>query len=305
MISKYCCIKKYIIILIGLFLTSLAFGQSKTDINTCDRLKAEVFEPGQISTQEEYEFGISLTQRNNEAYFGVRLNEDWKAEIRYSKFEKGKWSNSQRLPLDTSYTYNDPFLNDAEDKLYFVSNRPINGIGKPKDFDIWYLEKSESGWSKPIHTGNVLNSAKDEFYVTISKKGTVYFVSNRHTKNEEDRWNHDIYYSEFINGKYQQAIRLNDLVNSESFECDPYISPDESFLIFSSSRPGGFGEGDLYIAFKNMNGEWTKPINMGEKINTSYHEFCPQISKDGKYFFYTSKGDIYKISSKIINELKH
>lgn len=44
---------------------------------------------------------------------------------------------------------------------------------------------------------------------------------------------------------------------------DPFIAPDESCLIFSSNRPGGYGSNDLYISFRNDNDTWTAPRNMG------------------------------------------
>ncbi|MEL7005834.1 MAG: hypothetical protein AAFN93_24360 [Bacteroidota bacterium] len=43
---------------------------------------------------------------------------------------------------------------------------------------------------------------------------------------------------------------------------------------------------------------------MGDKINSEGHELCPFVSKDGKYFFYSSKKDIYWVSTVIINEMR-
>ncbi len=182
---------------------------------------------------------------------------------------------------------------------------PLEKFGEPKDFDIWYMQKTAKGWSAPKHTGDVINSDKDEFYVSISNNGTVYFVSNRHTLGENDQWDFDIYYSVIKDGKYREPVRLNLTINSVYFECDPFIAPDESYLVFSSSRPGGFGEGDLYICFKEKDNKWSKPINMGEKINTEFHEFCPQVTKDGLKFLYTSKGDIYYINTLILEGIKN
>lgn len=59
-------------------------------------------------------------------------------------------------------------------------------------------------------------------------------------------------------------------------------------LIFTSERPGGLGSGDLYISFIDEEGNWTKAKHMGDKINTPGSEYCPMISPDGKYLFFTS-----------------
>jgi hypothetical protein len=271
------------------------------DVN---KIVPEKLLPDIVSTELGYEFGSAFNKIYNKLYFGVRLNKEWQAEIRFSEKIENVWSKPQKLNLPDKYTYNDPFLTESENNLYFVSNQPLKGTGEPKDFDIWFMEKTENGWSKPINAGQIINSEKDEFYVSISDNGTMYFVSNSHTKTEEDKWNFDIYYSEYQNNEYSKPITLSPVVNSDYFECDPFISNDESYLIFCSSKPGGYGEGDLYISFKNTKNEWNEPINMGEIINTEFHEFCPQVTKDGKFLLYTSNGNLYKVSTEIIKKLE-
>ncbi|MBG6129007.1 hypothetical protein IWQ47_000301 [Aquimarina sp. EL_43] len=110
--------------------------------------------------------------------------------------------------------------------------------------------------------------------------------------------------SKSINGEFQKAITLGDSINTSNYEADVFVDPEETYVIFCARRPEGLGRGDLYISFKNTDGTWTKSINMGEKINTKNHELCPFVSKDGKYFFYTSNQDIYWVSTKIIDALR-
>lgn len=266
-------------------------------------LKPEIFAPGLISTDKEYEFGTAFSKKGDKMYYAVRLNEEWKAEIRYTQLKNGKWSLPIRLNLDNKYSYNDPFISCDEDKLFFISDRPINGVGDIKDIDLWYIEKNGGSWSEPINVGEYINSEKNEFYITLTNSGTLYFASNIHTK-KEDEWDYDIYYSKSVNGKFQDPVRMGKSVNSSYFECDAFISPEESYMIFCSSRPGGFGKGDLYICFKTKENNWSQAINMGKFINTDSHEFCPFVTKDGKYFFYSSNEDIYWVDAKIIDNFR-
>ncbi len=80
-------------------------------------------------------------------------------------------------------------------------------------------------------------------------------------------------------------------MNTEFSEHDPFVAPDESYLIFTSTRPGGFGREDLYIGYKKVDGSWTEPKNMGKTINSSGVDFCPMLSPDGKYLFFTRNID--------------
>ncbi|MBN1116112.1 MAG: PD40 domain-containing protein [Bacteroidales bacterium] len=298
-------------ILILIYLASTIVACSKKKVNTSTYLGlqppavvSQKFAPGIISTENEYEFGISINRAANKIYYAVRLNENWDAEIRCTEFIHDKWTKPGRLDLDSNFSYNDPFISLDEQKLYFMSNRPCTDTGKAKDSNLWYISKTETGWTKPENLGPRVNSEKDEFYPSISNSGKLYFASNIHTITEEDKWNFDIYYSAIEKGKYQKPMRLGEEINSKYFECDAFIAPDESYIIFCSSRPGGYGEGDLYISFRDEEGNWTKAQNAGDKINTEGHEFCPFVSKDGKYFFYSSAGDIFWVSTIFIKKLR-
>ena len=91
-----------------------------------------------------------------------------------------------------------------------------------------------------------------------------------------------------VNGKYTEAENLGDAINTQLNEFEPLIAPDQSFLIFmAGGRADGHGGFDLYISY-NRQGAWTKPVNLGDKINSSGNEYSPKISPDGSYFFWTS-----------------
>ena len=97
--------------------------------------------------------------------------------------------------------------------------------------------------------------------------------------------------------------------NYEEFNWTPYISPDESYLIFSSKRKDSRAFNDLYISFKQKDGGWSIPINMGDKINNGSHVRFPNVSPDGKYLFFTRdngdrRDDVYWMDAGIIDELR-
>jgi len=301
--------KIFVTILIIILFTRIVLGQTIA-VDSLRYLGQEppgltpkVFAPDIISTNNEYEFGSAFSINADKFYYAVRLNKDWKAEIRYTELHKGKWTKPKTMGLNGKYSFNDPFISQDGNKLYFISNKPLNGQGEAKDIDIWYMLKTDKAWSEPIHAGNTINSEKDEYYISISNTGTLYFVSNIHTS-EEDKWDFDIYYSKSEDGEFQAPVRMGNLINSTHFECDPFISPDETYLIFCSTRSGSYGEGDLYISFKDSEDKWTQVVNMGNIINTETHEFCPFVTKDGKYFFYSSNEDIYWVDVQIIEDLR-
>jgi hypothetical protein len=258
------------------------------------------FAPGLVSLVDQHEFGSVFSRNAKEFYFAVDIG--GKAEIRFMKLENGKWTRPVTLLADEVFSYNDPMLSPDEKKLFFISDRS-GKPGQKKDYDIWYVERNGDQWSLPVNAGAEINSDRNEYYVSFSDKGTMYFSSNRKFRDEwGDGFN--ICASAVSQGLFQEPSPLGDSVNTMHYEADVFIAPDESYLIFCADRPEGYGAGDLYISFKKSDGTWTRSKNMGERINTPGHELCPFISSDGKYFFYTSNQDIYWVNARIIDELR-
>lgn len=301
--------KIFLIIYVLTFFTKISTGQAviKNPLLCLNQeppgLSPKVFAPDIISTKNEYEFGIAVSDNADKIYYAVRLDEEWNAEIRFTELKDGIRTKPAKLFPNDTFSCNDPFLSTDENRLYFMSNKAENSNNDSTDSDLWYIRKTEKGWSEPVNLGMPVNSDKNEFYISFSNKGTIYFASNVHTT-DSNMWDYDIYYAEPENEKFKTPVRLNDSINTKYFEVDAFISPDETYMIFCSVRPGGYGEGDLYISFKNDDSTWSKAINPGETINTKHHEFCPFVTKDGKYLFYTSKGDIYWVDSQIIYNIR-
>ena len=90
----------------------------------------------------------------------------------------------------------------------------------------------------------------------------------------------------------------------------PFVAPDESFLLFSSTRSGSVGGSiDLHVAFRCADGGWGPPKNLGPAVNTIANERFPSISPDGKYLFFLRNdphgdADFYWIDAGIIAEAK-
>ena len=283
--------------------TSLVLAQSKASDNfkylnqAPPGLTPKVFAPGIVSLNDQLEFGSVFSKDGKEFYYAVDIH--GKAETRFMKYVDQKWTPSAKLIAGEKFSYNDPFLSTDETRLFFISDMPLAGNGEKKDYDIWYIQRTGGKWSDPQNAGHAINSDKNEYYISFSQKGSLYFSSNQGSAN-----NYDIYYSPVRNGAFEKAIKLGDAVNTQYYEADVFVAWDESYLIFCADRPEGNGKGDLYISFKSENGDWTKSKNMGKVINTAGHELCPFVTRDGKYLFYSSNNDIYWVSMDILKELR-
>ncbi len=209
----------------------------------------------------------------------------WKAVdalgVYHMKLEGSKWSQPEELKFSKEITdYRAPFFSPKGDKIFFLCKSTIPFSSAPAKVNLWYVEKKKDGWAKPKAICRDINCKNINWQVSVTGTGSLYF-------SVRDNGKEDIYYSKCSNGIYYEPEKLNDAINTEGMvETTPYISPDESYLIFSRMEVTKDGYSDLYVSFKQNDGTWSKARNLGKNINGEYHNLSPQVSPDGKYLFY-------------------
>ena len=206
--------------------------------------------------------------------------------IVFSKFEDGVWTPPQMAPFSGRYSDLEPAFSPDGSRLYFASNRPLEGLGRPKDYDIWSVEVGASEWGVPSNVGQPVNTDANEFYPSIATNGAIYFTAQR----QGSYGGEDIFRSERRGDAYTAPENIGPGVNTEHGEFNAFVAPDEHMILFSSfGRDDGQGGGDLYVSFRSEKGAWQPAVNLGETINTPSLEYCPSISPDGRYLFYSSR----------------
>ena len=257
----------------------------------------KLFAPGIISTRfHEHSYAV-FSPDGNEVYWSSLFISSYKykfpAGLLFMKLKK-RWSKPEYALISTNKDSGNPCFSFDGKKLYF-SSEEIGEDGK-RNSDIWFVKKTQNGWSKAKKIPGAVNSSRMERQGSITRNGTLYFLSYL----KGVKTNYGIYRSEFIDGKYQIPEALPEQINSKDHDWTPFISPDEDFLLWSSVRDGGFGSGDLYICFRSEKGEWSKAINLGPKINKNNNERFPGISPDGKYLFFVTD----QVSNELVNKKK-
>ena len=260
------------------FFSILCFSQSKSN---------QVFpflEP--IVSQFPNVRDLALTE--NEAIFSAQnVTGDLSVLVNVKKLND-QWSKLEVVSFSGQYFDIEPFFSEDGLTLYFVSNRPMDSSStETKDFDIWYVTRTalEAEWSTPKNIGFPINTKMNEFYPVVTKSKNLYFTLDNPELNQKD----DIYVSEYVNGKYSEPKRLGDGINSNGYEFNAFVSPDETFMIYTCyNREDGFGSGDLYISYRNSKG-WTQAKNMGSDINSDKMDYCPFVDSKTNTLYFTSK----------------
>jgi hypothetical protein len=112
----------------------------------------------------------------------------------------------------------------------------------------------------------------------------LYFSSSR----DGGLGGFDVYRARARGDSWEEPSNLGAVINTPGGEGDSYVAPDGSYLIVSTSREGGLGRNDLWVSFPGAEGEWGQMRNLGSGVNSGGIEYTPQVSRDGRYLFFTS-----------------
>ncbi len=158
-------------------------------------------------------------------------------------------------------------------------------IGMNEDF--YFSRKVNGTWQKgePI---DILNTPENEGAHNISADGKFLVFTD--CGGRKGYGSCDIFYSENIKGQWTPAKNIRSPINTSHWESQPSLSADGSEIYFCSSRPGGFGDSDIWVSKRNQDGTWGTPENLGENINTASAEQSPFIHPDGETLYFSSSG---------------
>ena len=263
---------------------SLYFGQKHPGMTP------KIFAPGIVST-DYFEFAITFSYDNTDIFFTRRTTYDSGGNsIMHSKYEDGILTIPRLASFSKeNYVELAPYCSPDELKVYFHSEREHPKTGKKmiNDEKIWYSIKTDVGWSEAKFLSGNLNKGW-VMGIAPSIEGTLYLCGEVENKNGVLR-------SVPINDEYNNVEQVLDGVH-------PYISPDESYIIFDVIGQN-WDETYLCISYRKENGEWSDKIKLPEIINGTKTECFGRMSPDGHFFFFNRNGDIYWISAEIIYNL--
>ncbi len=268
---------------------SLYFGQTPPG-NT-----PQVFAPGIVSLPGRREAVITFSPDGATVFFHIQFYpQPGTPYIMFSTYTNNHWTTPDSIPFTIGRTAAEPFFAYNGTRLYMYATNAINHVGVA---DLSYSEKQGTNWSNPISMGNPPNSEAYQYHPCIVGDTSIYFSSNAG----------DICRCQYTNSTYQSRVILPVPINHIGSQTwgDPYVSPTETYLIMKSIRPEGYGQNDLYIAYKKSDGTWTNPKNLGNIINTPGDETSGDITPDGLYMTYGRNNDLYWVSTGFIDSLKY
>lgn len=271
----------------------------------------ELFAPSIVNT-DSVELNAVFNNSMTEFFFTRIINGSF--VIHHSELIDGKWTSPQPIQMfadsEVLSTAVDMSLTPDGETMYFLGIYPRDSAVNATA-DIYSSQKINGKWQMATKVGHPISTEQyDEFYPVVVSDGSLYFVSNR----SGGIGKQDIYRAQYLgNGKFDTPVSIAPNVNTELGSGDTYVAPDESYLISGKRHPENPG---LYVSFKK-DGEWQPLIYLDEPINSEWTDFCPYMSPDGKYFFFSrrysdppesgwngvTEGEVYWVDAEVIFDL--
>jgi hypothetical protein len=233
---------------------------------------AQVFAPGLISDTRPHtweSWGTFSADGNTFCFCGghIQITENT---------DKG-WTAPERIkgiPKMSTCCYLSPDANS----IYFNCR-----YDPTQRYSLHHCTRTSEGWSLPQKMGPPFSSWGQHAGFSVAANNSIYFWSG---KMPDDQCHFMV--ALFAENTWAQPTQIP-IEQGNLWCCHPGIAPDESFIVFYSIGPGARGgtPTDLYLTLRRPDGTWTKPRNMGPRINSRYYEWGASISPDKKYLFFT------------------
>lgn len=253
-------------------------------------LTPEVFAPGIVSVNGRYEYGVSFSPELDEMYFSPTV--DGRSVVYFSKLENKRWTRPKKANFTNGKASDEfsAFVSPNGKRIYFTtydSKFPLK---------IWYVNRLNKGWSEATLLNSPINN-EEVINMSVASNGDLFYINSSKGK---------MYYASSKNGKFSKGNEVEIDYGSQGV-----IAPSQDFLLVSANKENDkTKDKDVYVYFKKQDGAWSKPINLGSTINSSFREDSPTISPDGKYLFFnrydeeSGNPNIYWVSTKVIHQLK-
>ncbi len=192
-----------------------------------------------------------------------------------------------------------PILSPAQrDVMYFSTVRPENkgGLRDAEGFedeilghytsDIYSTRLVNGSWKSTYPMDNLINSNKNDEIFGFSDNASVMFYYKGYGKENEGAIYTD---TSSASQEIKFPREFKSSIKVKEGDKTPFFFND-SIIVFSSARAGGYGGHDLYVTQRTFEGYWTRPKNLGPEINTPYDEVSPFLAEDGRTLYFSSSG---------------
>ena len=252
-------------------------------VNLGDRVNTSYSEYAPVVNKAENL--MLFTARKKGSTGGKYYHDDKFFEDIYISLKNGEeWSGPTKI--DSSKNYFNTKINSKYHDAAIAFNEDETKLYIYRRDDVWQSELKDGKWTEPVRMNDYLNSKEHEpsVYITPDEK-TLFLTSNR----PGGKGGRDIYISQRLeDGSWGEVTLLGDEINTIYDDDAPFVTRDGQVLYFSSKGHNSMGGYDIFKSFKDDEGKWTSPVNLGFPINSAGDDIYYIQNLEGTSAFFAS-----------------
>jgi hypothetical protein len=245
-----------------------------------------VFAPGLVSTGNLHG-RLAISPDGREMLWTTVDMATFATRVLYSREVGGRWTRPEPPSFAREGDLQGPMFSPDGRRIYF-------SVRHDQRWATRFVERAGEGWGAARADGPLLDCSS-----SFARSGRVYFSSAMSSK----IWNTGIVSATFGPGGYTDITPLDATINVPgAIDYTPYVSPDESFLLFSSNRPllGDKEDMHVVVSFKTADGRWGPAIRVSDIPGR-----FPSLTADGRYLFFCGDdGNIYWMDAGLLQTLR-
>lgn len=141
-------------------------------------------------------------------------------------------------------------------------------------------------WKKPVDLTKQLGGYDKMYSNSITGDGKYMIIYM------DEGGEGNLFYTQRKDSVWSKIKSIGKPINTIYWQSHGFITPDGKKIYFSSNRPGGYGELDIWYSEKNAIGKWGEPVNCGNVINTAYNEDTPFFDQESSTLLFSSVGHL-------------
>lgn len=238
---------------------------------------------GPAINTSDYEYWPSMTMGQDIFVFTRMLN--MQEDFYISHKADTTWQKAVPLPGLINTPENEGTTSvDPEGRYIFYTVCNQDGFGS---CDLFYsaYDAENNIWGKRRNLGKTVNSAFWDAQPSISADGTSLIFASARPGGYGGK---DLWTTRFENGRWSVPENLGSTINTSEDEEAPFLHYDGKTLYFSSTGHPGYGQHDLFVSKKTVDGGWSKPVNIGKGVNSRDDESGLYVDRKGEKAYFAS-----------------
>ena len=297
--------KKALLVLISTIVCSYVFAQDSSRVNLGPNVNTEFDDIGPIISPDGkvLYYVIEGHPSNTKSKYYSDAEDIWFSELD----SNGNWTRSKRMsdPFNVR-RYNSIESISTDGNIAYIRGAYVDGEYTGSGFS--YVLKTKIGWSEPeqmnIDKYEAMSlGSYSSFWMCADGKTILLAFSKYQPQQENSDYDadgnlklprsklNDLYVCFKIGPNHWSAPMYLKTINSKKYtESTPFLASDNATLYYSSNRPGGYGDRDIWMT-KRLDDTWKKwsiPINLGGNVNTNGWDAYYTMDAKGEYAYMVS-----------------